>query len=464
MKKLLPLLLGLLFFFVGFSYGEEALESSKSSDTGADGILKRGLIASGEVLLSNFVLMAFNILFTDDPWATPSTESIRENYTLPWIWDHNSFRVNHLGHPYQGALYFSAGRVNGFGFYESLFFSALGSYTWETFCEGKQGSINDLITTIGTSMSLGEILYRLYLEADAEGIPAPAAFFINPIAGFHYLVTRREPPAAGGNIYQLNTYIGMGWVQTNFSLSDSDINYELFSFRGLIANAGFSTIYGNPFIQESIGPFNHFEIAVFFGVDAGNYMGIRVISDGYLFSFSPVSTDTDMMSTGLSLHFDVATLGELELNYSSIDQFSNALNWTIKYQHLFSEDVAFEAKAHLGVTFMGGAKIFPKLDEQQKIYGYGFNSKKSFALENKRVGRLEVSVFNYLLCGFYNISSAINFYWLFVDGIYYHYLSKNLSLAIANSFAMERGYNSGGDFHDTNAYNNEIKFFAVWRL
>ncbi|MCL2792761.1 MAG: DUF3943 domain-containing protein [Spirochaetaceae bacterium] len=466
MKKLLSLFFVLLLLCadaqIVFSYSEESPGSNKPQSTTTSGTLKRGLIASGEALLSNFVLMTFNIFVTREAWSTPSRSSIYNNFTLPWVWDNDGYRVNQLGHAYQGAMYFSAGRANGFGFYQSLFFSALGSATWEIFCESVQASKNDVITTVGSSMALGEMLYRLYLEACSAGAPAPAAFIINPVAGFHRLVTGWEPEG-GGNIYKFNTYLGMGWAQTSSLLLDADVSHELFSFSGLFANVGFSTIYGNPFFQETFVPFRHFELSVFFGIDVGNYMSIRLISDGYLFAFSPVYTATSMMSTGLSLHLDFVSVGELDKYDSTVDQFSNALNWTVKYQRLFGENMIFETKAHLGVTFMGSSKSYPKGAIPEKKYGYGFNSKKIFALENKKRGRFELSVFNYILCGFFNAPSSLtNVYWLFVDSIYYHFLSRNLSLAIANFFAMERGFYESS-FYNTRNYNNELKLFAVWR-
>jgi len=473
MKKILFLFLGLLFLFAKnqfvFSQNEETLESLESNEyesisVDEERITKNGLIAGAETILSNFIVMSFNIFVARESWAAPTGNSIYNNSTLPWEWDNDGFKVNQLGHPYQGSIYFNFGRVNGFNFYESVFFSALGSFTWEKFFENNRKSINDFITTTTGSMALGEMFYRLYLEADAAGAPAPVSFFVNPAAGFHRIVTSWKPPTVGkGNIYEFNTYLGMGWAQTNSALLDSGTSDESFSFRGLIANMGFSTIYGNPFKQETFIPFKHFEFATSFGIDAGNYISIRLISDGYLFSFFPVYTDTSMMSTGLSLHYDYVSLGELGKYDSSIDQCSNAIDWTIKYQRLFGKNTVFQKKRHLGVTYLGVAKSYSKTEWTEKKYGYGFNSKSITSLENKKLGKLEISIFNYLLCGFYNDSSSLgNIHWLFIDGSYYYNLSKNLALGIADSFARERGYYKSS-FYDTKKKNNEVKFFAVWK-
>ncbi|MCL2706293.1 MAG: DUF3943 domain-containing protein [Spirochaetaceae bacterium] len=460
--------MGLLFLFaknqLAFSQSEETIESNESIAVREDGVVKRGLIASGETLISNLFLMAFNIFISKEPWAAPTRNSIHNNLTLPWDWDNDGFKVNQIGHPYQGAIYHSFGRVNGFNFYESVFFSALGSCTWEVFFENNRKALNDFMTTTIGSMALGEMLFQLYLEADGAGAPVPLSFMINPAAGFHRIATSWKPQTTGkGNIYEFNTYLGMGWAQTNSSIIDSGTSNELFSFSGLIANIGFSTIYGNPFRQESFIPFEHFEFATYVGIDAVNYLSIRLISDGYLFSFAPIYTNKSTMSTGLSLHFDFESLGELDKYDSSVDQCSNAIDWTIKYQRLFGKNMIFQQKHHAGFTYLGVAESYSHTEWKGKKYGYGFNSKNIISLENKKVGKLEMSFFYYLLCGFYNDSLSLgNIHWFFIDGSYYHHLSKNLALGIADSFAMERGYYKKG-FYDTKKKNNEVKFFAVWK-
>jgi hypothetical protein len=93
-----------------------------------------GLIGTAETALSNGTVMGFNLIYNSftgkAAWSASSEESISRNFTEPWQWeDMDGFKVNHIGHPIQGTTYFNAGRVNGFSFYESTFFSALGSFT-----------------------------------------------------------------------------------------------------------------------------------------------------------------------------------------------------------------------------------------------------------------------------------------------------------------------------------------------
>ena len=69
-------------------------------------------------------------------------------------------RINQFGHPYQGNLYFNAGRANGLSFWESAPLAALGSATWEYFGEKNHASINDFVTTTMGGIALGEMFHR----------------------------------------------------------------------------------------------------------------------------------------------------------------------------------------------------------------------------------------------------------------------------------------------------------------
>jgi hypothetical protein len=415
--------------------------------------------------------MVFNITFDlitgDTPWATPTTESIRRNFSLPWEWeDADGFKVNQFGHPYQGSTYFNAGRINGFNFYQSALFSTFGSFTWEVFGESNQASINDFITTVTGSLPVGEMLYRLYLEAHTAGVPASVAFFINPMAGFHRLITGWKPPDSGRNLYRLQYQLGTGYAHTNYDINGYGYDgQKLYSFRGPYADIGFQAIYGNPFMQKSTTPFDHFELSLSFGLNYGNYVNLRFISDGYLFSFSPVYTDTAMVSTGLSLHMDFVSLGKFHINDSTIDQYSNALNWTLKYQHTFFKNLIFQMKAHAGFTFMGVSEYYsPGRNKDLKNYGAGLNSKFFFSLEHDKLGKLEKSVFGYVLLTYPGTSalSKGTVYWLFTDITYSHFISKHLSLGVTCSLALEHG--TFGDFPDTRKYNHAVKLFVAWNL
>ena len=444
----------------------EAAELEESASSGSD-TSRRVFIAGGQTLLSNFVLMSFNTVINNltgtFPWATPSLDSMIENLTHPWKWDTDGFLVNQMGHPYQGGTYFTAGRVNAFGFYQSLFFSTFGSLTWEAFFERQRSSINDVWTTVPGAASMGEILYRLYAQAINAGVPPAFAFFVNPMAGFHRLVTGWEPPDYGISLYRFRTGLGVSHAH---SRSSSDSRERLRPFEGPVFDAALSVIYGNPFAQESRVPFNHFDLALAFGLNPGNYMDFRIFTDGYLFSFMPLYSDRNKMSTGLSLHLDAVSLGRPEGIYAAtINMYSNALNWTLKYQHEFAGGSNVQVKFHAGFTFFGASRFYcPHSLSDYNNFGGGLNGKLFLNLNHRRLGSLEMSVSGYTMWS-YPVASAIargTVFWLFNDIAYLFPITNRMSLGLAHSFALERGvFDNIPDIEKT---NRAARVFMAWNF
>ena len=92
--------------------------------------------------------------------VTPST-AWRHLTKGPWGFDGDSFQVNQLQHPYQGAVYQGFARSAGLGFWPSAAYTFLGSFVWEVAGETTKPSINDQVASgIGGSL-LGEPLFRL---------------------------------------------------------------------------------------------------------------------------------------------------------------------------------------------------------------------------------------------------------------------------------------------------------------
>ena len=438
-------------------------------------------IALGYCLFKNTILMYFNGVILQSSWAFPTTDSIMSNFNEPWKWeDADGFMVNHLGHPIQGSVYFNAGRVNGFGFYSSLFFSALGSFSWEAFHERQRASMNDLLITAPTGMSLGEILYRLYVQAHAAGFPALLIGLFNPAAGVHRLVTGWEPPPVQNNFYDIRFYVGAAYAHTDYSVFGAMLEEtgfagtqrEVFSHSGAFADVGFHIIYGDPFVQSTWVPFRHFEFFGSFGADVGNQNHFRVFSDGYLFSFSPLYSETQALSHGLSLHFDYATLGEFDMFYATINMYSNALGWSAKYRHLFSEDISWRARMHAAFTFFGASSYHNPLDTRQSEllnYGFGMSVKHLSGFEFGRRNRFDVHNFFYFQWHYPRTAEvsatehAISqgFVWFqFHDFTFSRLVTERVSLGATFSMAMERGW--FGAFPSTRKNHWAVRTFVAW--
>ena len=451
---------------------QTALEQTASREASPDltekrdagGTIVHGLIAAGETLISHALFMAGNRIYGYS-WASPNLRPIRYNLTVPWEWeDTDGFLVNNFGHPFQGALYFTAGRANGFGFYPSALFNTFGSFTWEAFAESNPASINDFYYTTISSMAAGEMIYRLYVEACASGIPWGLALFINPMAGLHRLITGWTPPDAPKNLYELRIFAGGGYANLNSEISNGA--EKIFAYKGGFGDIGFRAIYGNPFEQDTMVPYRHFEFTLSFGMNPLKYMDTRLISDGYLFSFSPVYTEKDMMSTGLSLHLDYISQGDFSMFDSGNDQSGNALDWTIKYRHVFTGNVSAQAKLHGGFTFLGVSQYYSPLAGKKllKHYGYGLNAKTYFSLDLTKFGRFEFSGLFYSLWTYPGTSEVSKgfVYWLFADLTYSCLITQHFSAGVTGFLALERGTYRG--FPGTNKMNKTAKLFVAWEL
>jgi len=472
MRKKNPLFLCLFLLIINKTYilaQDGAWDVYSPRKTGEN--IKYGLIAGAETVSSVGFLTAFNFFFNRTTWSLPTKDSIRRNFTERWWWeDNDDFWVNQLGHPLQGMFSFGAGRLNGFNFYQSVLFSSFGGFIWESLGESNFASMNDFITTATGSLAMGEMFYRLYIEACAAGVPAPLAFLINPMAGFHRMVTGWEPPNVGRNLELLQFYAGGNRAVTRYTVSNKE--NDLFSFRGQSAEIGVKLVYGNPFEQETWVPYRQFEFSFSFGMNPGDYINLLLISDGYLFSFSPVYSETDALSTGLSMHLDYRAMGEFSMEDSTINQFSNALDWTVKYQHWFSEDVSFQSKLHSGITFFGASKYFantPVINDLGHIkkdynnYGWGPNAKGLLALKHYKWGGLDLNLYYYMLLTFpgttYLAHGTVNM--LFADLGYTYFITKHLSASVIYAVAREWGdFNKG--YITSRKSNDEIKMFAAW--
>jgi len=149
------------------------------------------LKAAQEVVGINAVVWAYDKFILNVGWADISLRSIHKNFKDGFDWDANSFLCNQFEHPYHGAMYYSAARINRLNFFESTIYTFLGSLTWELFWEVNRPSTNDVIMTTLGGIILGETLFRiadLVFDESSSGFERAfrksLAFLINPAFGF----------------------------------------------------------------------------------------------------------------------------------------------------------------------------------------------------------------------------------------------------------------------------------------
>jgi len=121
-----------------------------------------------------------------------STSTIRRNLRHNWGTDNDPFKVNQLGHPYQGSMYHGFARSAGLDYWESLGYTFVGSAGWEIAGESTPPSKNDQIASGVGGTFLGEALFRmasLALEHSPDSTPRfwreLSAAVISPSTGFN---------------------------------------------------------------------------------------------------------------------------------------------------------------------------------------------------------------------------------------------------------------------------------------
>src|SRR5262245_14522785 len=154
---------------------------------------KSYLVPALDIVGFDFLVNRYNHYVADSPSADVSWSSVQDNLHGPWVTDNDPFKVNQLGHPYQGSMYHGFARSAGLNYWESLAYTFAGSAAWEIAGETTPPSKNDQIASGIGGTFLGEALFRmssLVLE-NANGTPRfwreLSAAAISPATGFNRL-------------------------------------------------------------------------------------------------------------------------------------------------------------------------------------------------------------------------------------------------------------------------------------
>lgn len=163
-------------------------ENDFSSDKTAD---KSYLIPAVEIFGFDFLLNQFNRHFSGISDYDSNFSTIRHNLGSSWNVDHDPFKINQLGHPYQGSIYHGFARSAGLNYWESLGYDLAGSAFWEIAGEKVPPSKNDMISTGFGGSFLGESLFRMSNLVLEKGGSTPGfwheagAAAISPATGFN---------------------------------------------------------------------------------------------------------------------------------------------------------------------------------------------------------------------------------------------------------------------------------------
>ncbi|MDR1429241.1 MAG: DUF3943 domain-containing protein [Spirochaetaceae bacterium] len=401
----------------------------------------RAALASWETLLSNLTLF-LGITAAGTSFSSVSPQTARENLLLSsWRWEAiDRFHINQAGHPYQGSIYFVSGRTNGFTFYQSLFFTVLGSSTWEIFFESARPALNDFVTTTIGGASLGEMVHRIYREFNQPRVLAvTATTLLSPMDRFQDLVVNRYQSYSGGRVPYLSFSSDFGYTRAGFYNGGSRKD------RWDMPNYGMATslVYGNPFGNPGTVPFEHFEASFAFHGLLPEWYSANIISDAYLVSFDALTGDRAKASTGLSLHFDFFNTSndfQDNLGYSNLNISANSLDWTFKLRYIVSPSLVLDVKTHLGWIAWGNGN-YPSYDGPDDIYAdyaTGGNLKTFLTLSHASLGRLDAGFIFYQMWTIPSLvkeaAGSTRFYYTQLS--YSYPLTPILSVGIKDTFML----------------------------
>src|SRR5687767_2502966 len=79
-------------------------------------------IVGFDLLLNQFNRRYFPCCEYDTSWS-----SVKRNLRSRWVTENDPFRINQLGHPYQGSMYHGFARSAGLSYWESAVYTFAGS-------------------------------------------------------------------------------------------------------------------------------------------------------------------------------------------------------------------------------------------------------------------------------------------------------------------------------------------------
>ncbi|HSI38624.1 MAG TPA: DUF3943 domain-containing protein [Methylotenera sp.] len=343
---------------------EPSLDNKKQGVLFGDPENKSYLIPAVEIIGFDFLLNQFNRRYSGISDYDSNLSTIRDNLKSSWKDDKDPFKINQLGHPYQGSIYHGFARSAGLSYWESLGYDLAGSAFWEIAGEKVPPSKNDMISTGFGGSFLGEALFRMSNIVLEKGGSTPSPWYeagaaiISPAAGFNrYAFGDRFDAVFSRNdaAYYSRLQIGIsntinGNPGTADEIKRNAAQLDFAMDYGLPGQPGYS--YTRPFdyfvFQSTASSANVFENVMtrglLFGTDyqAGeNYRGLW----GLYGSYDYISPQTfRVSSTALSL----GTTGQLWLSESVALQ--GTLMGGIGYAAVGTNNGKTEQDYHYGVA------------------------------------------------------------------------------------------------------------------
>lgn len=264
--------------------------------------------AGAEIVGFNIGLWAFDRYIQKGHFAYISWNTIKENFKHGFEWDNDHLSTNMFAHPYNGSLFFNAGRSNGFNFWQSELFAIGGSAMWEMFMECEYPSTNDIIATPVGGAAIGEVLYRtsdVILDDRSTGGERfgreLAAFLVDPMRGFTRIVTGRawqHQPTTGRRFGTPPVSIEFSFGARLLTVSDGDKG----TCGGAVGEVNIE--YGYKYAKSTQTPYDYFSFLMELQGIKTQPLLSRVEIIGRLLSNEISDKKRLKASVGMYQHFD----------------------------------------------------------------------------------------------------------------------------------------------------------------
>lgn len=269
---------------------------------------KHFLRAGGEVIGMNTAVWAFDRFVTHGDFSYISFKTIAENFKHGFVWDNDQLGTNTFLHPYNGNLYYAAGRSNGFNFWQSELFALGGSALWELCMENEYPSINDVIATPVGGAVIGETLFRAsdaLIDDRTRGANRfgreLAVFIISPMRGINRLIT--------GQAWKHRATSGRMFGTPNIAIRVT-AGMDVMTFQGRMRSpylggvVQFDLEYGDRFEAKSTKPYDYFTFRA--KLRGMKYQPVlaQLNIQGRLLSREVLDHKNSSGSIGLYQHFD----------------------------------------------------------------------------------------------------------------------------------------------------------------
>jgi hypothetical protein len=419
---------------------------------------RRAIRATLEMEAVNLFMTAFGrFFFTEGAEGfIVSTHSIKENLKAGFEWDDNSFSANNYRHPYQGGMYFNAGRANGYDFYQSSMFSFAGAWLWEYTGENHHPAFNDFVNTAVGGIALGEVMYRLssaVLDNTATGrgrtLREVGGLLINPVRSFNRIFTG-EAFAVHANPPDQHPVHADGQFEFGMrTLGDGHL-WDASSSKLFMRLEG---EYGDPFIKLD-HPYDHFDYGVQLNFDNKPYGLGRLVGHGSLIG-------TEIAHSERAQHLLVA--------YQDFDYIDNEAytfggqSFGAAFVSQYAMGRGYVAHSHLQVNgiLLGATKSdYFNISGREYDYGPGLGIKLSAAFSkngHQVVGLAHESYFVHSVSGTPE-QSLVTFTRFRFDVPIRAFFGAGADYTL---YTSERNYD---ELPDVSTHNPELRVYLSWSI